>query len=424
MHGNEEKKSQVAQKDAKEIINETKDVKDVVYKVDSDEQRKVKKKRAIRVFKLIVFLIVLLSLIAGGAYLGIKYYPHVHSWLVGHRFLKNPQNPEQTNSSTEKNTLDFDDKTSNNGSKEVTVSSNSDLNKVTKSIVAVVSFEDWQNLKDSNGSESIPVGSGVIVDKDGIIITTSKWVKPTETYVVILPDGRAYPVQESLKDNYTGLVLIKIDAKDLEPVSFNASKSRINDRVFLIGSNLNDCKGCLSEGIISSLNVVVDKDSDNFIPVSNVIISSANMLDEQIGGAFVNEQGQLLGINLDSLKDPNLYSVEVPAEHVKFIVKEYKLYGKVNPPVLGIHFTYVSREKEVLTNNGVVSGILITGVLDNSLASKMGLQTGDVITEVNGTSVNEEMFSDLITEHRNDLEFKVIRNGNTLTLKMGSFDSK
>ncbi len=418
------KDEQVVNKDANEIINDTKDIKDVVYKVDSDEQRKSKKKRALMTMKILIIFIILLLLISGGAYLGVKFYPRIHSWLAGHRFINDTQSLQQAKDFSKKNSSKPVSQESNSSVKDTGAPSNIDFSKVFKSIVSIVSFEDWQSLKDTQGRESISVGSGVIVDKDGIIITTSKWIKPNKTYVVILSDGKAFPVQESIKDNYTGLVLIKIDAKDLEPVSFSASKPQIHDRVFLVGSNLNDCKGCLSEGIISSLNVVVDKDSDNFIPVSNVIISSANMLDEQIGGAFVNEQGQLIGINLDSLKDPNLYSVVIPAEHVKFIVKEYKLYGKVNPPVLGIHFTYVSREKGILTNNGVVSGILITGVLDNSLASKMGLQTGDVITEVNGTSVNEKMFSDLITEHRNDLEFKVIRNGNTLTLKMGSSDSK
>ena len=136
-------------------------------------------------------------------------------------------------------------------------------------------------------------------------------------------------------------------------------------------------------------------------------------MPEFIGGPVFDNQGKMVGILIDSISKEGIV---IPSTHIRFILNRYKVYGEIVPASLGIHFVYVNNARSILSGDSTMSGVLITEVIDGGKAEELGLQKDDVITAINGKSVVDNFFSDLLLENSENLKLTIWRDGNSIEI--------
>ena len=260
------------------------------------------------------------------------------------------------------------------------------------------------------------LGSGVIISKNGYIVTNYHVVSGATKIVVKLHDGRKYKAKLIGSDPKTDLAVIKIDAKNLTPITIaDSSEIEVGDIVLAIGNPFGIGE-TVTEGIISGLNRtnVGLNDYENFIQ-TDAAINPGNS-----GGALVDLKGRLIGINsaiLSTSGGNNGIGFAIPSNMMKFVVKSLITHGKVIRGYLGVRISNINSSKAKLY--GIDHGVLINSVEPNSAASKAGLQPGDIIVAVDGKKVKNA------AELRNQIAFKgagavvhlkIYRNGDYINI--------
>lgn len=232
-------------------------------------------------------------------------------------------------------------------------------------------------------------GSGVIISADGYIVTNNHVIDGAEKITVTLNDDSEYSARVIGTDSNTDIALIKISAKGLHPVAFaNSDNVKVGEWAVAVGNPF---------GFNSSVTVgIVSAKGRGFAESSNMGIKSFIQHDAAVnpgnsGGALVNTDGELIGINTMIYSQTGNYagcSFAVPSNIVKKVVDDIKQYGTVQRAVLGIKYTELDAEKAkehgiTVTNNG----IYVSEVNDRSAAKEAGLKEGDVIIRLNGAPV-------------------------------------
>ncbi|HEY3855282.1 MAG TPA: Do family serine endopeptidase [Verrucomicrobiae bacterium] len=231
------------------------------------------------------------------------------------------------------------------------------------------------------------VGSGVIVTKDGYILTNNHVVDNADKVQVTLNDGQKYTAKVVGKDPKSDLAVIKIDAKDLPAVAFaDSSKAEIGDVVLAIGNPF-DIGKTVTMGIISATGrATMGLDYEDFIQ-TDAAINPGNS-----GGALVDAEGRLIGINtaIYSRGGGNQgIGFAIPTDLAKGIMVSLIENGKVTRGYLGVRIKDLTPllAKEFDLKND--QGALVADVVPGGPADKAGLKDGDVITKVNGTTVTD-----------------------------------
>jgi serine protease Do len=231
------------------------------------------------------------------------------------------------------------------------------------------------------------VGSGVIVTKDGYILTNNHVVDNADTVTVTLNDGREFTAKVVGKDPKSDLAVIKIDAHDLPAVSFaDSSKAEIGDVVLAIGNPF-AIGQTVTMGIISATGrATMGLDYEDFIQ-TDAAINPGNS-----GGALVDAEGRLIGINtaIYSRGGGNQgIGFAIPTDLARGIMVSLIEHGKVTRGYLGVMIQDVTpalaKEFDLKDDHGALVG----EVVPNGPADKAGLKDGDVITSFNGASVSD-----------------------------------
>ena len=237
--------------------------------------------------------------------------------------------------------------------------------------------------------ENIASGSGVIISEDGYIITNSHVINNAEEIEVVLNDKRTYSAKILGKDSNSDLALLKIEEKKLPFLIFgNSNKLRVGEWVLAVGNPYN-LNSTVTAGIISAksrkINLLNDGGLESFIQ-TDAAINSGNS-----GGALVNTNGDLIGINTAIQSKTGSFSgygFAIPSNMAEKIINDLKVYGEVRRAYIGIHITDINMQiQKDLKLNGL-EGVLISKVLENSAAELAGLKALDVILEINGIKVN------------------------------------
>jgi len=260
------------------------------------------------------------------------------------------------------------------------------------------------------------LGSGVIVTKDGYIVTNNHVVSSATKIIVKLHDGRKYTAKLIGTDPKTDIAIIKIDAENLQPITIaDSSKIKVGDMVLAIGNPFG-LGETVTHGIISALNrtSIGLNDYENFIQ-TDAAINPGNS-----GGALVDLKGRLIGINsaiISRSGGNNGIGFAIPSNMMKFVITSLIKDGKVQRGYLGVMISNIDSSKAKLY--GIDHGILINKVEPNSAAAQAGIQPGDIIVAVDGKEVKNA------GELRNIIAFKgpgakvnikVYRNGKYLIL--------
>lgn len=265
------------------------------------------------------------------------------------------------------------------------------VKKVKKSVVNI-SVETHHKSKSSNDNESQPLGSGVIINpEEGIIITCAHVIKDAKHLLITLNDKRRFIGKIIGLDDITDLALLQIDADHLSGITVAAEDEfQLGDSVIAIGSpyGLNDS---VTFGIISSLNRDL-----NITRYDNYIQTDAQINFGNSGGALINSQGHLVGINasilttLDQLgNSSNTTGIgfAIPVEVFKPISKQILTHGNVDRGMIGAYIQPLHPQLASALNSKTDAGILLSDIIEGGPSEAAELQVGDLITHVNNTRV-------------------------------------
>ena len=286
-------------------------------------------------------------------------------------------------------------------------------------------FGDDSDSMPKRKFRSAALGSGVIVSRDGYILTASHVVQNAEEIKIILNDKREFKGRVIGIDPQTDVAVIKIDAKDLPAIKMgNSGSAKAGDVVIAIGNpfGLNQT---ITMGIVSAIgraNVGISEYED-FIQ-TDAAINPGNS-----GGALVNTNGELIGINTAIFSTSGGFmgiGFAIPSNLVNTVAQSIIKYGKVIRGWFGI--TIQDLTPELAKSFGIKQekGALVTDVMKNSPAERAGFKRGDLIVEFDGKPVESP------AKLRNTVantapgkvaKVKIIREGRaeTLTATIGEF---
>lgn len=263
-------------------------------------------------------------------------------------------------------------------------------------------------------------GSGVIISKDGYIVTNNHVVKDADKITVKLNDNREFNGRIIGLDETTDLALIKVDAKDLPAITIgNSDELKLGQWVLAVGNPFN-LTSTVTAGIVSAkARTLGANDIESFIQ-TDAAINSGNS-----GGALVNEKGELMGINAMLYSQTGSYSgygFAIPTTIMNKVVADLKEFGVVQRALLGVagldvtNYIDIEKEKGNDIDLGTVKGVYVNSVSENSAAAEAGLQKGDVVTMLDGKEVTKMAeLQEVLSKHRpgDQIGVKYVRNKKT-----------
>lgn len=236
-------------------------------------------------------------------------------------------------------------------------------------------------------------GSGVIIAADGYIVTNNHVIDKTDKIEVTLDDNRQYSAQVIGQDPNTDLALLKIKEKGLPYLQFgNSDTLQIGEWVLAVGNPFN-LTSTVTKGIVSAKARSIDMlQNQNKMRIEAFIQTDAAVNRGNSGGALVNLQGELVGINTAIATHTGAfagYAFAIPSCIVKKITDDLKKYGAVQRAMVGIVIRALTAELAAEKGLKQVSGIYVNEVSKNGAAAEAGIQAGDVIVAINGNKVKD-----------------------------------
>ncbi len=230
------------------------------------------------------------------------------------------------------------------------------------------------------------LGSGVIADRRGYILTNNHVIAGADQILVSLYDRRETLARVVGTDPDTDLAVLKIDLDGLESIPFgNASNARVGDVVLAIGNPFGFGQ-TVTQGIISATG----RYGLNINTYENYLQTDADINPGNSGGALVNTRGELLGINsaiFSRSGGSQGIGLAIPADSAREILTNIVKYGKVIRGWLGIEVGELNARVAAQLGLSVIQGVIITGTYPGGPAATAGLQPGDVITHIDGEAI-------------------------------------
>lgn len=287
-------------------------------------------------------------------------------------------------------------------------------------------FDEFFGLRNQQPQIAQGFGSGVIISPDGYIITNNHVIEDAQNIKVILNDKREFEAKLVGTDPSTDIALLKVDAKDLPILTYGDSNNlKLGEWVLAVGNPFN-LTSTVTAGIVSSLGRNLRINEDQY-SIESFIQTDAAVNPGNSGGALVNQQGNLVGINTAIASRTGSYagySFAVPVTIVKKVISDLKEYGEVQRALLGVNINDVDAEKAKELKLDKVEGVYIAGVPENGAAKQAGIKEGDVIIQVEGEPIkNTAQLQEKISQYRpgNAVKVVVVRNSEkkqfTVTLR-------
>ena len=236
---------------------------------------------------------------------------------------------------------------------------------------------------------SVGFGSGVVISPDGYIVTNNHVVENARKIVVTFNDKHKREATIIGNDPTTDIALIKVDANDLEYLTFGDSdKVRVGEWVLAVGNPFN-LTSTVTAGIVSAkarnINILGEGTIESFIQ-TDAAVNPGNS-----GGALVNTNGDLIGINA-AIASRNGgyqgYSFAIPSNIAKKVVEDFLIYGSLQRAYLGISMIEITEEFGDYKGLDFLSGVYVAEVFDGGAAQKAGIKKDDIILSINGLSVD------------------------------------
>jgi len=274
-----------------------------------------------------------------------------------------------------------------------------------------------ENDFDLWGGYSGSTGSGVIISPDGYIVTNNHVVEDSDDLEITLFDKRKMIAEVIGTDPSTDLAVLKI--KDDENFPFltigNSDSLLVGEWVLAVGNPFN-LESTVTAGIISAKGRNINILEDDY-SIESFIQTDAAVNPGNSGGALVNTNGELVGINTAIITRSGKYegySFAIPVNLAQKIIKDLKDYGIVQRGFLGIFPETITAELVEELNLPSLDGVHVSRVKDNSAAEDAGLKTDDVIVGINGNKIESvPQLQEQVGRFRpgNTISIDYIRNG-------------
>ena len=250
-------------------------------------------------------------------------------------------------------------------------------------------FEDmFKEFNRPTERKATALGSGFIIDKQGLIVTNNHVIQGAEDIFVSVNGSKEYKAKVIGKDPYMDLAVLKIESNEtFQPVSFGDSdKARIGDWVIAIGNPFG-FGGTVTSGIISSRNRDIGLTRyDDFIQTD----ASINVGNS--GGPLFNLDGEVIGINTAIIAPGSSGSIgigfAIPSNPASKVISQLIKYGETKRGWLGVRIQEVTKEIAEVEKLEKPEGALVASVAEKSPADKGGIKAGDIILEFDGKKVD------------------------------------
>ena len=311
-------------------------------------------------------------------------------------------------------------------------------NKILPSIVGIKVEYNVNSLISMFGRQSQTTtaeasGSGIIISEDGYILTNNHIVstsseesyyevsEATKVTVTLFDDETEYEAKIIGTDEQTDLAVIKIDKTSLTKAEFADSDNiKVGEFAMAVGNPLG-LQSSITCGVVSAVNrEVTDSDGKTY----NLIQTDAAINSGNSGGALVNSEGQVIGINTLKLQGEGIEGMgfAIPINSTEDVTSQLIQYSKVKRPYIGI--TGMDLDEQTAKANNLVEGIYVKAIDDFSAAEKAGLKIGDVIIQADGKDIKTmDELNEIKNSHQigDEMTVKVNRDGEErdLTITLG-----
>lgn len=263
-------------------------------------------------------------------------------------------------------------------------------------------------------------GSGVIISSDGYIVTNNHVIDNSDEIEVTLNDNRKFKATLVGTDPATDIALLKVDETNLPIIKFgNSDDLKVGEWVLAVGNPFM-LNSTVTAGIVSAkARSIGMMGNAQKLGIESFIQTDAAVNPGNSGGALVNTNGELIGINTAIFSQTGNYagySFAVPSSIVSKVVTDIKQFGTVQRAVLGISIGDINADLAKEKNLKVMEGVYVAGVNDNSAAAIAGIKEGDVITAINGVKVKTvAQLQEQVNRYRpgDKVQVTVVRGSNT-----------
>jgi len=242
------------------------------------------------------------------------------------------------------------------------------------------------------GQTPVSVGSGLIFDANGWILTNHHVVADGGTLTVQLSDGRSFPATVYGADTLTDLAIVKIDATGLPVATLGDSSGlQVGQLAIAVGDPLGEYPGTVTTGVVSGLGRSI---SDGSVNLDDLIQTDAAINPGNSGGPLVDENGAVIGIDTAIAGSAQGIGFAIPVNLARPLTQQALAGQRLSRPWLGIRYQPLDAGIATRNNLSVTSGAWITSgsngtaIETGSPAATAGLQENDVITAVDGTRVD------------------------------------
>jgi S1-C subfamily serine protease len=274
------------------------------------------------------------------------------------------------------------------------------------------------------------VGSGVIFDSNGWILTNHHVVEGGSKFDVELKDGRTLSGTVYGIDTLTDLAIVKVDATGLPTAAIGESDAlKVGQLVVAIGSPLGTYSNSVTSGIVSAKGRSITTDGNQSL--TNLIQTDAAINPGNSGGPLLDAGGSVIGINTAIASNSNGIGFAIPIDIARPIMAQAVAGKPLSRPYMGIHFVSITRkladEQKLPVQVGALvggfdaNGQPVSGVEAGKPADLGGVKTGDIITSINGKPIDEEHPLDATLAQfspGDTVTVDVLRDGKHVTLQV------
>lgn len=253
------------------------------------------------------------------------------------------------------------------------------------------------------GKVRVGGGSGFVIDEAGLILTNKHVVADQGAeYAVTTPTEDVYPAQVIARDPLNDIAMLKIEADHMPTIPLgNSDHIKLGQTVLAMGTALGEFQNTVSAGIVSGLSRLITAFTDSeghSERLHGLIQTDAAINPGNSGGPLVNLRGEALGINAAVVFGAQNIGFTIPINKAKRDLEEYKKYGRIRRPFLGIRYILLNPAVQKRFRLPVDHGAFVLreglpgnpAIVPNSSAAKAGIRETDIILELNNVVINEK----------------------------------
>ncbi|MEI7634854.1 MAG: trypsin-like peptidase domain-containing protein [bacterium] len=286
----------------------------------------------------------------------------------------------------------------------------------------------FSNFTISPYKEKIPyLGSGVIIDPDGLVITNDHVVRGASEIFVTMMDGRELSAMPIDSDEFLDVALLKVNEKNLPAVKMgNSDELMVGEWVLAMGNPfgnvISDPRPTVTVGVVSALGRSFRADGAAQRIYQNMIQTDAAINPGNSGGPLINASGELVGINtfiVSRSGGSEGVGFAIPVNHVKIVADEIIKHGRFRSRMVDFHVLNVNGRMARMVGSQAASGAIVADIARAGPAERAGLRVGDIVVSVNGCAIKnvKDFASQFWTQQvGSTVRCEVDRGGKKLTI--------